>query len=75
MFVLRDAPEEKKARTQPLEAFNKTVTVLEERIALDKDVESALREMREAFNLVGNLHRAYLVARQGSDSEEYKDDP
>ena len=75
MAGLKDAPEERKARTRPLKEFNKTVSELEERIQLDEDVESALIEMREAFNVVNNLHRAYLAARQGSDSEECEDDP
>ena len=75
MADLKDALEERKARTRPLKEFNKTVTELEERIQLDEDVESALIEMREAFNVVSNLHRAYLAARQGSASEEYNDDP
>ena len=78
MSVLRDAPEEKKARTHPLKAFNRTVTDLEERIMkdlLDEDVESALKEMSEAYNTVHRLHRAYLAAREGSDEEELDDDP
>ena len=78
MAALRDAPDEKKARTQPLKAFNKTVTALEDRIMDDQleiYVENALRKMVEAFDLVNDLQEAYLAARQGSDSEELEDDP
>ena len=78
MAAVRDAPDEKKARTRPLKAFNKTVTALEDRITedqLDTDIDNALRKMAKAFDLVNDLQEAYLAARQGSDSEELEDDP
>ena len=78
MSLLREASDEKKAWTQPVKAFNRMVTDLEERIMedqLDDDVENALKEMAEAYKVVYNLQKAYLAARQGSDSEELEDDP
>ena len=75
MACLKDALEERKARTRLLKEFNRMVSELEERIQLDEDVESALDAMRKAFNIVSDLHTAYLAARQGSDSEEHEDDP
>ena len=76
--MLREAPDEKKVRTCPVKLFNIAVTELEDRIVedlLDDDVETALKMMTEAYNTVHSLHKAYLAARQGSDSEELSDDP
>ena len=78
MAAFRDAPDEKKARTRPLKACNRTVTAWEDRIMedqLDEDIENALKKMIEAYNTVNNLQEAYLAVRQGSDSEELEDDP
>ena len=78
MSVLKDAPEEKKARTRPVKLFNMAITDLEDRILedlLDEDVEIAMKEMNETYQTVHTLHKAYLEARQGSDSEEQDDDP
>ena len=71
MATLREAPNEKKEQTHPVKAFNRTVTDLEDRIMeklLDEDVETALKEMTEAYNTVYTLHKAYLAVRQGSNS-------
>ena len=78
MSELRVAPEEKKARTRPIKLFNSAVTNLEKKIVedlLDKEVETTLKTMVAAYNTVNDLHRAYLAARQGRDSEELEDDP
>ena len=52
MAALKDAPEQKKARTKPLKAFNKAVSALEDRIEedqLDIEIERALTRMIEAY--------------------------
>ena len=77
MEQLKEAAEEKKARTKPVRLFNMAITNLENRIMEDllEEVESAKEKMLKAYSTVQELHQAYLVARQGSDSEEIEEDP
>ena len=78
MAQLKEAAEEKKARTKPVRLFNMAITNLENMITedlLDSEVESAREKMLKAYSTVQELHQAYLVARQGSDSEEIEEDP
>ena len=79
MSGLKDAPDEKKARTRPLKLFNTAITALEEQLEgslLDEEVETALKMVLAAYTTVYDLHRAYLAARQpDSGEEEIEDDP
>ena len=75
---LKEALEEKKARSHPARIFTKTVTELEDRILediLDEDVEAAVKLMTEAYSTLYKVHQTYLTARQGSEEEELPEDP
>ena len=75
---LKEALEEKKARSHPARIFTKTVTELEDRILediLDEDVEAAVKLMTEAYSMLYKVHQTYLTARQGSEEEELPEDP
>ena len=59
MSVLKDAPTEKRARTQPLKNFNAAITALEDRIEenqLDEEIEAAKNAVLETFGIVQSLH-------------------
>ena len=63
MAELKDAPAEKRARTQPLRLFKAAVTALEDKLREDtEEVETALQSMTAAYDMVHDLHQVYLAA-------------